>query len=42
MGQTSSIIITNPKQCFTINKVFGFAPFGGVGGIRTHGTRRYN
>ena len=31
----SSSIKTNPKQCFTKNKVFGFAPFGGPGGIRT-------
>ena len=30
MGQASSTIITNPKQCFTKNKVFGFAPFGEV------------
>ena len=22
---------TNPKQCFTINRVFGFALFGGEG-----------
>ncbi len=35
MGQASSTIITNPKQCFTKNKVFGFAPFGGAYGIRT-------
>ena len=26
---TSSICKTNPKQCFTKNKVFGFALFGG-------------
>ena len=26
----SSSIKTNPKQCFTKNKVFGFAPFGGA------------
>lgn len=31
----SSSIKTNPKQCFTKNKVFGFAPFGGLEGIRT-------
>lgn len=31
----SSSIKTNPKQCFTKNKVFGFAPFGGIGGSRT-------
>jgi len=26
---------TNPKQCFTKNKVFGFALFGGGDGGRT-------
>lgn len=31
----SSSIKTNPKQCFTKNKVFGFAPFGGGEGSRT-------
>lgn len=35
MGQASSTIITNPKQCFTKNKVFGFAPFGGGEESRT-------
>ena len=27
---TSFSIKTNPKQCFTKNKEFGFAPFGGA------------
>ena len=31
----SSSIKTNPKQCFTKNKVFGFAPFGGAEENRT-------
>ncbi len=31
----SSSFKTNPKQCFTKNKVFGFAPFGGPEEIRT-------
>lgn len=31
----SSSIKTNPKQCFTKNKMFGFAPFGGDKGTRT-------
>jgi len=30
------MFITNPKQCLTKNKVFGFALFGGPEGIRTH------
>lgn len=30
----SSSIKTNPKQCFTKNRVFGFAPFGGAKGGR--------
>lgn len=31
----SSSIKANPKQCFTKNKVFGFALFGGGGENRT-------
>ena len=34
-GSAPSKIKTNPKQCFTKKIEFGFAQYGGPGGIRT-------